>query len=130
VFDGSEDVLDCSSPDGHGFGLSVQPTLHGLEYMFVFPPSDAAIVAGRTSVFQVATRTSAGPVHPQIHVILNGVEPMNGTFAGRAAIHIVSCDVDEVALGKETFLDAEVSGLGTYGVMPASSHARISGPLK
>ena len=46
-------------------------------------------------------------------------------------ILITSGDVDEVAFGEEPFfLDAEVSGFGTYAVIPANSHARMSGPLK
>lgn len=100
----AEDVFNGASPDGHCVRLPVESTLHGFEYLFVLPSSDAAIVAGRTSLLEMATRACAGPVHVQIHAILNGLESKNCALASGASILIVPGNVDEVAFGKEPFL--------------------------
>jgi len=100
----AEDMFNGASSDGHCVRLPVESTLHGFEYMFVFTSSDAAIVAGRTSLLEMATRACAGPVHVQIHTILNGLESKNCALSGGASILIVPGNVDEVAFGKEPFL--------------------------
>ena len=104
VLERAEDMLDSTSADGHCLRVPVQPTLHSFQYMFVLPSSDAAIVAGRTACLERAARACAGPVHPQIHFIFDSVKSMNGAFAGWASIHVVFCNVDEVALCKEALL--------------------------
>ena len=100
----AEDVFNGASSDGHCVRLPVESTLHDFKYMFVLPSSDAAIVAGRTSLLEMTTRACAGPVHVQIHAILDGLEPMNGALASGAPILVVPCNVDEVAIGKEPLL--------------------------
>jgi len=63
--------------------------------------------------------------------MLDRREAVDGTLARRALVLVVLGDVDEVRLAEATFgLALEVSGLGTIGVMLASVHALISGPLK
>jgi hypothetical protein len=42
----AEDVFNSASSNGHCIGHTLESTLHGFQYMFVFPSSDAAIVAG------------------------------------------------------------------------------------
>jgi hypothetical protein len=69
----TEYMLNGTSADSHYIWFPVESTLHGFQYMFVLPSSDAAIVAGRTSLLEMETRVGAGPVHPQIHVMLNGL---------------------------------------------------------
>src|SRR5476651_1871816 len=97
----TEYMLNGTSADGHCIRLPVEPALHGFQNMFVLPSSDSAIVAGRTSLLEMATRAGTGPVHPQTHVMLNRRESMNCALACGASILIVPCNVDEVALGKE-----------------------------
>ena len=104
MFERAEDMFDGASADGHCIRLAFQPTLHGFQYIFMLPTSDAAIGAGRTSLLQVAFRAGTGPVHLQIHTVLNCREPSNGALPCRAPVLIVLFDVDEVALRKETFL--------------------------
>jgi hypothetical protein len=104
VFERTEDMLDSTPADRHCIWLPVEPSLHGIQYMFVLPSFDAAIVAGRTSVLEVATGAGTRPVRSQGHVMLDGVEPMNGALAGRASIYVASCLVDKVGLREETFL--------------------------
>ena len=99
-----EDMFDRTSADDHCVGLALQPTLHGLEYVFVLPSSDTTVVAGRTSLREMAMRAGAGPVHAQIHVFLDGLESKNCALTGGASILIVSCNVDEVAFGEQPFL--------------------------
>jgi hypothetical protein len=94
-------MFDGTSADGHCVRYPVQPTLHGFQYMFVLPSSDAPIVAGRTSRLERATRASAGPVHLQIHVVLNCREPKNCALASRAPVLIVLFDVDEAYLTRD-----------------------------
>ena len=96
VLERTEDMLNSTSADGHCIGLPVKPTLHGFQYVFVLPSSDATIVAGRTSLLEMATRAGTGPVHLQSHVMLNGRESMNCPLAGGASILIASRNVDEV----------------------------------
>jgi hypothetical protein len=84
--------------------LPVESTLHNFQYMFVLPSSDAAIVAGRTSLLEMPARACAGPVHAQIHVFLNGFESKNCALTGGASILTTSCNVDEVAFGEDPFL--------------------------
>jgi hypothetical protein len=90
VFERTEDTLNGTSADGHCIGLPVEPALHGFQDIFVLPSSNAAIVAGRTSILRRATPAGTGPVHSQSHVVPNGIESMNGSLAGRASIQIVS----------------------------------------
>src|ERR1700761_1105696 len=52
----------------------------------------------------MATRAGAGPVNPQVHVMLDGRESKDGSLASRASIHIAFCHVDKVGLGEQTFL--------------------------
>src|SRR6266702_7950800 len=52
----------------------------------------------------MATRAGAGPVNPQIHIMLNGRESKDGPLASRASIHIAFCHIDKVGLGEQTFL--------------------------
>lgn len=48
VLERSEDVFDRLSSQRHGVEISVQPFLHPVQDVFVFPSSDAALLAGRT----------------------------------------------------------------------------------
>jgi hypothetical protein len=68
----TEDMFNGTPTNGHCIWLPVEPTLHGFQYMFVLPSSDAAIVAGRTAFLEMEMRASAGPLHAQIHLMLNG----------------------------------------------------------
>lgn len=47
VLECSEDVFDRLSSQRHGVELSVQSLLHPVQNVFVFPSSDAALLAGR-----------------------------------------------------------------------------------
>ncbi len=46
VFERAEHVLDRSSSDPHGVGHAVEPGLHGLDDVLVFPALDAPLLAG------------------------------------------------------------------------------------
>jgi hypothetical protein len=69
----------------------------------VLPSSNTAIVAGRTSLLEMAAVAGARSAHPQIHVMFDGRESKTCVLAGGASILIVPCNVDEVAFGKEPF---------------------------
>ncbi|MGF7135870.1 hypothetical protein P3T40_007382 [Paraburkholderia sp. EB58] len=66
----AEDVFDSASSDGHCIRLPVESTLHNFQYMFVLPSSDAAIVAGRTSLLEMATRACAAQTRPGCHRLI------------------------------------------------------------
>ena len=58
-------------------------------------------------------------------------EPPRQPLSGRAAVFVFSSSLDKVLFAKPHFpLAPDVSDLGTRGVIPASSQARISSPLK
>ena len=54
VFYGAEDMLDGSSPDAHGVGHMVEPGLHRVQDMFVFPAPDASMLFLRAAWFEFA----------------------------------------------------------------------------
>ena len=63
--------------------------------------------------------------------MLHRREASDSTLAGRTLVLVIFGDVDEVGFVKRPSAPAlEVIGLGTMGVMLASVHALISGPLK
>jgi len=76
----------------------VQPPLDALQNLFVFPPADAPVVAGRALIFHGATRESTGLVEACVKTVpLDRGEPIDGAFACWALVLVIPGDVDEVA---------------------------------
>lgn len=98
VLQRTEHVLHSASSQGHGVKFPVQPPLDALQNLFVFPPADAPVVAGRALIFHGATRESTGLVEACVKTVpLDRVEPIDGAFACWALVLVIPGDVDEVA---------------------------------
>ena len=71
VFEGSEHVLDRSSPDAHRIGHALQPILHRLDDVLVFPSFDAPFLAGRALCLERAGGAGIGPVGVDRQAVLD-----------------------------------------------------------
>jgi hypothetical protein len=124
-------MLDCLAAHAHRLRVLIETLLHSFEHVLVFPSRDSPLGSCRTPGFERAARACRRPVAAQRLAILLVRITIGQLLARRAAIDILSWQINEILLA-ETASDfaPDVIGFGSVTVMSACSHARISGLLK
>jgi hypothetical protein len=93
----SKRMLDGWPTQPWGLRSALQPVLHVVQHLLVFPARDSPVIAGCASRLDRATRAGRWPVAVHRSVILDRRHSPDCPFAGRAKVLIAFHDVDEVA---------------------------------
>src|SRR5450755_2599683 len=85
----AERMFHRSSPYSHTVGLTIQPLLHGIKNMRMFPTLDTPVFAGRALTPDRAAWASRGPVSIRRQSSFDRRVPIDCTLACGAAILVV-----------------------------------------
>jgi len=118
-----ERVLHRTAAYPHQLGLPIEPHLHRFEHRFMLPARDAAIVTSGAARLQRAARTGRAPVLADRPAVLDRGEAEDCPLARRAAVLIVTGDVDEVAF-VEAALGPGIGGQHNQSISCASTGRR------
>ena len=92
-------MLDRLLAHAHGLQVRVQTPLHHFENVFVLPPVYRTIATGRAVLSQLATRTGAGRITPEMQAVgLPFVRVEQQRLASRTDVHIFAGDAAKVGL--------------------------------
>ena len=93
-------MLRSLAADTHCIGVVIEPILNSLQNGLVLPSRDASLAASRALGLERTALASGRPITAQCLTILLGCEAVGELFAGRAAIDVLSCNIDEVLLAE------------------------------
>src|SRR5450830_725497 len=101
--DGAERMFNRLPSNPHRLWSALQPLLHGIQYLFMFPSCHASLWAWRTLRFELALPAIRAPISMQIQPFFFARETPNQALPGRTLIFIAARIVNEVSLAKPTF---------------------------
>src|SRR5512141_2678252 len=96
--DRAEGMFDRLAPRAHGLRILVEPLLHSLDHMLVFPPCDPSLLAGCAVVFDGAALADIGPIVAQLQPVFDIGVMVPEPFSGWATIDVLLRQIDEVLL--------------------------------
>ena len=115
----------------HLLRVLIGPALYHLDNVLMLPSLDPSFVALGAAVLDGTMPAGLGRVAVHDQAFFLARVGVGKPSAGRANVNILLCDVAEVLLAEApSAFEFEVIGLGRVTVMPASSQASISPPLK
>src|SRR6476661_3294175 len=124
-------MLNRLAASTHRIRISVQARLHSIDNILVLPPLDATLWSLRALSLQRAGAARVGPVVVQDQSIFLVRKVVGELLTGRTNVDVLLSHVAESCLPKRpSDFASDVWGFGSVTVMPASSQARISSPLK
>src|SRR5512135_1477909 len=95
-------MLDRLAPLAHGFGILIEPPLHGFDHVLMLPACDPALLARRAAVLERTGPACVGPIAAQVQAVFDAREAVLQPLAGRAAIDILLGQIGEVLLSEAT----------------------------
>lgn len=98
-----------SRREAHLLRMFVEPALHGLENVLMFPSGDPSLLAAGASLLDGAALAGIGPVAAQEHSMFFVGVVVGEPFAGRTDVDVFLHDVAKVLLA-ETALGNEARG--------------------
>jgi hypothetical protein len=98
--DGAEGMLDRLAPLAHSLRVLIEPLLHCLDDVLVFPPCEPALHGGRAAALERAGPAGIGPVAMQPQSIFDIGVVVLQPLTGRPAIDVLLRQIDEVLLAK------------------------------
>lgn len=96
----TEYVFDSSSSDTDGVGHALEPCLHGLDHVFMLPPLDPPLLAGRASLLDRASAAMTGPVGMEPQALFDRGKAAGKRLTCRAAIAVCGRLVAEILLAE------------------------------
>src|SRR5258708_39551211 len=104
---GAEGMLNRFAPLAHSLRVLIEPLLHCLDDVLVFPPRDPALYGGRAAALNRAGPAGIGPVAAQPESVFDVGVVVPQPLTGRTAIDVLLRQIDEVLLAKPALgLDA------------------------
>ena len=110
-------MLDRLAALTHGLRVLVEPSLDGLENLFVLPPSDAAFLARWATLLDGAMLAGVGPGAAQCSARLFIRIVVGETLSGWTEVNILIRQVAKVSLD-ETPLGLVARGLRLWATWP------------